>query len=468
MNYFSMFFMGAHMEKDREAVQYDIFRKFGNGNKYLLDLDKSLELDETEETVDSSALQKCRKKIEPWLSALFQSEHLSLLLGSGFTKGLCSIAHTSSAGMEVPSLGSEIVDAKKIKEAAEKQAKELKRENANIEDYIRVIDQLLRSYDILREDDKKEKLEKTKNEILTDLFKSISKSEKDFEESSQKTSEDDNDKSPILYLVSFLLSFASRTATRERLNIFTTNYDRFIEYGADIAGLHILDRFVGFLEPIFRSSKLDLDLHYNPPGIRGEPRYLEGVIRLTKLHGSLDWIAKKELVCRRRLPFGEIPRDSEKFPVVIYPTSLKDKETAFYPYVDLFRDYAAAVCRPNSVLVTYGYGFGDSHLNRVIKDMLTIPSTHLVILSFDDKDKKIETFCKECLRADQLTVLIGSDLASIQNLVDYFLPKPSIDKVSLRENEILRSRKISDEEQKDTIPPHSFVDTSDLESGLKK
>ena len=454
------------MEKNQETAQHDFFRKFGEHNKYLLDSDKSLDLEKTAEDITSDVLQKCRKKIEPWLSALFQSEHLSLLLGSGFTKGLCSIANVSSVGMEAPTLENDIVDAEKIKEAAKKQAKELKRENENIEDYLRVIDQLLCSYDILKEYDKKTILEKKRNKILSELFNKISKTEKDFDKCVQKTKE--YDKSPILYLVSFLLSFASRTATRERLNIFTTNYDRFIEYGADIAGLHILDRFVGFLEPIFRSSKLDLDLHYNPPGIRGEPRYLEGVIRLTKLHGSLDWIAKKELVCRRRLPFGEIPRDSEKFPVVIYPTSLKDKETAFYPYVDLFRDYAAAVCRPNSVLVTYGYGFGDSHLNRVIKDMLTIPSTHLVILSFDDKDKKIETFCKECLRADQLTVLIGSDLASIQNLVDYFLPKPSIDKVSLRENEILRSRKISDEEQKDTIPPHSFVDTSDLESGLKK
>ncbi len=41
--------------------------------------------------------------------------------------------------------------------------------------------------------------------------------------------------------------------------------------------------------PIFRSSRLNIDMHYNPPGIRGEPRYLEGVARFTKLHGSIDW-----------------------------------------------------------------------------------------------------------------------------------------------------------------------------------
>ncbi len=73
------------------------------------------------------------------------------------------------------------------------------------------------------------------------------------------------------------MSFASRVGTRERLEIFTTNYDRLIEAGSELAGLRLLDRFVGCLTPpIFRSSRLNIDMHYNPPGIRGEPRYLEG------------------------------------------------------------------------------------------------------------------------------------------------------------------------------------------------
>ena len=83
------------------------------------------------------------------------------------------------------------------------------------------------------------------------------------------------------YLVSFLMSFSSRTATRDRLHIFTTNYDRIIETGAEIAGLRLIDRFVGTIAPIFRSSRLEVDYHYNPPGIRGEPRYLEGVAGFT-------------------------------------------------------------------------------------------------------------------------------------------------------------------------------------------
>ena len=54
--------------------------------------------------------------------------------------------------------------------------------------------------------------------------------------------------------------------------------------------------------PIFRSSRLNLDIHYNPPGIRGEPRYLEGVARLTKLHGSVDWVQNEDEIRRIGLP----------------------------------------------------------------------------------------------------------------------------------------------------------------------
>ena len=196
------------------------------------------------------------------------------------------------------------------------------------------------------------------------------------------------------YLVSFLMSFASRSGTRERLQLFTTNYDRYIEAGADAAGLRLIDRFVGTLAPVFHASRLDVDLHYNPPGIRGEPRYLEGVARYSKLHGSVDWLDIEGAIQRIGLPFGagditpylSAPafKCADATRLMIYPNAAKDRETAAYPYVELFRDFAAAICRPNSTVVCYGYSFGDEHINRVIEDMLTIPSAHLVVVAYGD------------------------------------------------------------------------------------
>ena len=245
------------------------------------------------------------------------------------------------------------------------------------------------------------------------------------------------------------MSFASRTGTRDRLNIFTTNYDRLIEAGEDVAGLRLIDRFVGALSPIFRSSRMDVDMHYNPPGIRGEPRYLEGVARFTKLHGSLDWVDVGGDIRRIGLPFGAksiqpfldtAGFDTKYSSLMIYPNSAKDRETAEYPYVELFRDFASALCRPNSTLVTYGYSFGDDHINRVIRDMLTIPSTHLVIISYDDADGRIMKKYEQWGHQSQMSLIVGKDIGNINDLVDYYLPKPSIDRASIRMSEILKQR----------------------------
>jgi hypothetical protein len=246
-------------------------------------------------------------------------------------------------------------------------------------------------------------------------------------------------------LQSFLLSFASRAASRERLHIFTTNYDRLIEHGCDLAGLRIIDRFVGALTPIFRASRIEIDVHYNPPGIRGEPRFLEGVVRLTKLHGSLDWFFDKDerQILHNAIPFGASAAhtDMPKEPVdtvMIYPNAAKDVETTQYPYAELFRDFAAGVCRPNAVVVTYGYGFGDDHVNRVLLDMLTIPSTHLVIVAYELNDR-LKGFCKKT-RDAQVSLLVGSHFADLTTLVENYLPKPSLDYITGRMTELLKHR----------------------------
>ena len=202
--------------------------------------------------------------------------------------------------------------------------------------------------------------------------------------------------------------------------------------------------------PVFRSSRLDLDMHYNTPGIRGEPRYLEGVARFTKLHGSVDWIQAEQDIRRIGLPFGaeqikpylDAPglRGVDANKLMIYPNSAKDRETADYPYVELFRDFAAAICRPNSTLVTYGYSFGDEHINRVIRDMLSVPSTHLVIISRDDTLGRITKTYDDLGRSSQISLMVGPGLADIQNLTKYFLPKAAIDKTTSRMSELLRQR----------------------------
>lgn len=129
--------------------------------------------------------------------------------------------------------------------------------------------------------------------------------------------------------------------------------------------------------------------------------------------------------------------------LLIYPNSAKDKETSELPYVELFRDFAASVCRPNSTVVVYGYSFGDDHINRVIGDMLTIPSTHLVIISFDDQGDRIKRFYDKAKRPAQISLLIGKHFGGLKTLIDNYLPKPAIDRTTIKMADLLKARGIA-------------------------
>lgn len=391
-----------------------------------------------DETALDNFIAAHRRKIEPWLSAVFQAEHLNLLLGSGFTSAVSFAAGTSATGMQTSASKSQYATA--ILAHATQTAKSMGRGTPNIEDQLRSAIAVLSGLEII-DADAATTLRTDINSAMETFLFSLLDTERGITVA--------NSVRAYSMLQSFLLSFASRAASRERLHIFTTNYDRLIEHGCDQAGLRIIDRFVGTLQPLFRNTRIELDYHYNPPGIRGEPRYMEGVVRLTKLHGSLDWRfdADTRRIYRAETPFGA-EEDHPSIPnspvetVMIYPNPAKDVETTQYPYAELFRDFAAATCKPNSVVVTYGYGFGDDHINRVLLDMLSVPSAHLVVIAFE-LETRIKNFLEQT-RPAQVTVLAGKHFGGLQHLVEDYLPKPALDYITGRMSELLKNRAFAD------------------------
>jgi hypothetical protein len=386
---------------------------------------------------DAPSPLELKGDVETWIATLIQSEHLSLLVGNGLTLGICSAAGISGASMNtspIPS-ASGIEDLiGRVSENSSAAARASGRGEPNVEDQLRACLVLLSGLEALN-DSRASGFRTAVEGFLADFLGKILQAERHL------ATVFDSNMAEALHaqrlLVSFLLSLSGRPASRERLNVFTLNYDRLFEYGCDLAGLRVLDRFVGLLTPTFRSSRIDVDFHYNPPGIRGEPRYLEGVVRFTKLHGSVDWIARRNEIRRTSLPFGA-PKGHPGIPaspvntVMVYPNATKDVETFDYPYAELHRDFASAICRPQSAVLTYGYSFGDDHVNRVLSHMLTIPSTHLLAISYDDLGGRIERFWESTGRSNQMSVLLGSVLGNLSVLVGEFLPRPAIDPVASR------------------------------------
>lgn len=403
-----------------------------------------------------------REHVEPWLTALFQAEHLALLVGSGVTTAVAKAADVPAVDMSRAEFAADGAGA--VEAWARVSADALGRGEANIEDQIRAALELISGLRVLAagtDGDDEAGLthsaaallpawESAVDDGLRSFVTKVLSTERGIDVVLRDSRETEPGDRVRRLLGGFLLPFASRTATRERLHVFTTNYDRLIEYACDLLGLRIIDRFVGVLAPVFRSSRLGVDMHYNPPGIRGEPRYLEGVVRLTKLHGSIDWRRERgpsgeAEVQRRPLPFGaaddhpELPQQPRDH-LLIYPNPAKDVETLQYPYAELFRDFAAAACQPNAVVVTYGYGFGDSHVNRVLRDMLSIPSTHLAIISYDGADGRVQHFCEHVAREEQVTLLVGPHFGGLGTLIEHYLPKPAIDRTTWLMMDVLNRR----------------------------
>jgi hypothetical protein len=312
-------------------------------------------------------------KVEPWLAALLQSEFLGLLVGSGLTTAVARASGAPDLDMAMAKFGCEHEAA--VNKAAAETARRCARGAPNLEDQIRAAGELIAGLGVLSQSEGEGNPGELPNKaarLKSEWQDSLSMQLKEFAVRVLDTergvgavlrSRDGRGDRVRRLLGSFLLTFASRAASRERLNLFTTNYDRVVEYGCDLLGLRMLDRFVGQMEPTFRASRLGVDMHYNPPGIRGEPRYLEGVLRLTKLHGSIDWrqtagVVGSPDVVRCGLPFGA-PAEHPAIDgdpgsaLLIYPNPAKDVETLEYPYADLFRDFAAGTCQPNGVLFTY-------------------------------------------------------------------------------------------------------------------
>lgn len=397
------------------------------------------ETDELGEALDKAKEYGLANK----MATLLRSEHLNLLVGNGLTLAIAGQCGASGSDLTAGQFKAPYFDAVHL--SAKESAGVTGRGDSNLEDDIRAALQLLGGLRVLAKTtapppphfDVRSLLadwEAALGEVLTRLARSVLATE----EGIKKSLEANPGHTALKQLASLLVAFGMRPSSRERLHIFTTNYDRLLEYACDLLGMQVLDRFVGRLEPMFRASRLNVDLHYNPPGIRGEPRYLQGVVRMTKLHGSLDWrqadTAVGPGIIRTTLPFGAGPDHPDlpgKLALMIYPNPAKDRETLEYPYAELFRDFSAALCQPNATLFTYGYGFDDDHINRVIADMLTLPATHLVIISYDTASGRIPTFYRRNGQSSKISLLIGKHFGSLADLTEYYLPRADFESTPL-------------------------------------
>jgi hypothetical protein len=171
-----------------------------------------------------------------------------------------------------------------------------------------------------------------------------------------------------------------RSTTLPRAKIFTLNYDLLIERALDNLGVLYFDGFLGTINRTLRTESYHYDLYYPGETTEGRVTRVDRVIHLYKLHGSINWRRHSSKGGDVIVRHGS-PADAEYGDVMIYPSPLKVTEMNGYPYSEMFRHLSVQIRQPQSVLLVLGYGFQDSHVNRLIYQALSIPSFVLVIVT---------------------------------------------------------------------------------------
>ena len=225
------------------------------------------------------------------------------------------------------------------------------------------------------------------NNSLSDKVKDVSK--KVLEDIS-KASEEEIIKavlkrySEFIEVILQLLYHANSRQVTKNINIFTTNYDLFIEKSLD--ELMKYESFVfndgsnGYFNRILDSANYNKSVAY-----RGlNDNYLNELptLSLIKPHGSMNWERDQEGNILIRQSVVENP-------VVVKPTGIEGQETFLNNHFhDMLRVFQLELDKPQSILIVIGFSFQDKHIAKMLNRSLKNPELNVFIFCYFESDKQ--------------------------------------------------------------------------------
>lgn len=177
----------------------------------------------------------------------------------------------------------------------------------------------------------------------------------------------------------FLKNLASRSVRSPRPQLFTTNYDRLFEIAAGKNAQSIIDGFSFSFPRIFDPRFFGYDI------VRRSEEYehgfapQEGVIKLYKLHGSIDWKTDHATDFDRSTTIDE--NVEAKDACMIFPSSNKYHQSYDEPYLGLMAEFRESLRRPDTCVMVIGFGLNDDHLSGpLLSAIKTNPSLQIIFV----------------------------------------------------------------------------------------
>ncbi len=227
------------------------------------------------------------------------------------------------------------------------------------------------------------------------------------------------------------------------INIFTTNYDLFIEAAASqYSQITLNDGFK-------RDTNLQKKYYFSSQefcNYKTHAEYLYDyktdlpIFNLIKLHGSLSWkqVDQSKITFNTEFPQiyntkdpKELKKYNETFSLIL-PNIEKYHNTVLHDtYYDMIRLFSYELGRHNSLFISIGFSFKDSHLVQVLKRELMNPSLIFIAFAYNFQDveyynmlfKEYSNFFIVCSRDPEDKNKEGQDCLSFQQIVSTYLPR---------------------------------------------
>ncbi|NLR09837.1 MULTISPECIES: SIR2 family protein [Lactobacillaceae] len=189
----------------------------------------------------------------------------------------------------------------------------------------------------------------------------------------------------FIQVVIDLLNLSNSRQSPKNVNIFTTNYDLFIEKAIDKASKNnrivFNDGANGYFQRTLDSSNYNRTVSYR--GLNND--YLNEVpsISVIKPHGSMNWVKDKENI--------RIINRVSPVPVVVPPTGFESATTFLQNhFYEMLRMFQLELDKPQSVLFIIGFSFQDKHIGKMVRRALQNAELMVYAIGYSDADR--ETF----------------------------------------------------------------------------
>lgn len=189
-----------------------------------------------------------------------------------------------------------------------------------------------------------------------------------------------------------ILNLSNSRAVPRSANIFTTNYDLYVEAAMDKImhkdyGVLFNDGANGYFKRYINTFNYD-----RSSALRGQfdnYNHETPTIRLIKPHGSINWIKSTDDKNQELIEVRNYPVDKAETPFIVPADKYESQHTMeSRHFFEMLRLFNIELDKPQSILFVIGFSFEDKHIASMVLRALQNPELLVCIFAYTDETSK--------------------------------------------------------------------------------